>query len=340
MFFAMEFVEGKDLDGIIVQHLANDEWVPMPRALTILEDAAAGLHAIHAAGHVHRDVKPANLVIEEATGRPVVVDLGLALSMEEARAGQMTQGVGTPAYAAPEQIGTEVDPRLIGPRTDVYSFACTAFELFCGRPPFVSDDPDVVVVQQLTVEPPPLSRYRPGMTEFDDVFMSALAKDPAERPASAPDFVRQLREAAGVTSQRRLPSLAPLADVLRVLVVDDDPDFCTLIAACANIAFRDAKVQVEAVTSGHDALQKVETFRPHLLLLDYLMPRLNGIETLTQLRALPFGEAIRVVVVSAHDQRWRFSVLGVNDFIVKGESPSALTQSLRQVRDKYGFTSV
>jgi len=341
LFFAMEFVEGKDLDAIIGEHFVNDAWVPTPRALAILEHAAAGLHAIHAAGHVHRDVKPANLVIEEATGRPVVVDLGLAISMDEARTNPIARGGGTPSYAAPEQIADEVDLRTLGPRTDVYSFACTAFELFCGRPPFVNDDSNVVLVQHLSVEPPPLSKFRKGIEPLDPVLAAALSKDPARRPASVPDLVRELRRALGVRGHAQAAgSSGPLADTLRVLVVDDDPDFCKLIAACANIAFREADVNVEAVTSGHDALDRVTTFRPHLVLLDYQMPGLNGIETLTQLRGLSFGEAIRVVVVSAHDQRWRFSVLGVNDFIVKGESPSALTQALRQVRDKYGFKQV
>lgn len=341
MFFVMELVEGKDLDSIIVAHLSNYAWVPTPRALNILEQAANGLHAVHLAGHVHRDVKPANLVIEEATGRPVVVDLGLAASMKELQTDKPGVGVGTPAYAAPEQVGDAVDPRALSPRTDVYSLTCTAFELFAGRPPFVHDDPDVVVVAHMAAEPPPLSRYRPGLEALDPVIARGLAKEPAARFATAPDLVRALREASGVAEAA--PSLSgrpPLADVLRVLVVDDDPDFCNLIAACSKIAFRDAKVEVSSVLSGAEALERVATFRPHLLLLDYQMPGLNGIETLTRIRALPFGDAIRVVVVSAHNQQWRFSVLGVNDFIAKAESPSALTQSLRQVRDRYGFTGI
>lgn len=341
MFFVMELVEGRDLDRIITEHLTNDAWVPTPRALSILEQAANGLHAIHLAGHVHRDFKPANVVIEEATGRPVVVDLGLAASIVDLQREGRTLGVGTPAYAAPEQIGDAVDARVLGPWTDVYSFACTAFELLSGRPPFVSDDINVVVVQHLTMEPPPLSRFRPELAALDPVLLRALSKDPTARFATAPELVRALRSASGITDDApRLSDHAPLSDVLRVLVVDDDPDFCALIAACARIAFRDAHVQVDSVTSGALALDRLATMRPHLVLLDYQMPGLNGIETLSRLRALPFGEAIRVVVVSAHNQQWRFSVLGVNDFITKGDSPAALTQSLRHVRDKYGFTGV
>src|SRR5436189_36879 len=83
LFFAMEYVEGENVESIVDRHRENGAFVPILRATNILEQVAAGLHAIHLAGHVHRDVKPANVVIEESTGRPVVVDLGLASSMDE-----------------------------------------------------------------------------------------------------------------------------------------------------------------------------------------------------------------------------------------------------------------
>jgi serine/threonine-protein kinase len=331
LFFAMEYVEGDDVERIVDRHRENGEHVPVLRALTILENVAAALNAIHLAGHVHRDVKPANIVIEEATGRPVVVDLGLAVSMENAALPSL--GMGTPAYAAPEQVQSSGS----SPRTDIYSLACTAFELFTGEPPFVHDDPDVVLVQQLSKEPPLLSTRRPDLAALDAPLAIALAKDPEKRQASAPDLVRALRDAVGVRSETTRPPPRHLDDALRVLVVDDDPDFCRLLAACANIAFREAKVHVEAVHSGREAIDHVHALAPHLIFLDYQMPGLDGIETLSRIRALPIGNDIRVVVVSAHDQRWRFSVLGVNDFVGKGSSPGELTNSLRAVREKYGF---
>jgi serine/threonine-protein kinase len=334
LFFAMEYVEGDDVERIVDRHRDNREHVPVLRALTILEQAAAGLHAIHLAGHVHRDVKPANIVIEEATGRPVVVDLGLAISMNGADA-LPSLGMGTPAYAAPEQVSSTG----FSPRTDVYSLACTAYELFSGAPPFVHDDPDVVLVQQLSKQPPPLSALRPDLAALDAPLHQALAKDPERRQTSAPELVRQMRQAVGVLAETRRPPPQQTIDddALRVLVVDDDPEFCRLIAACANIAFREAKVHVEAVNSGREAIDHVHALAPHLIFLDYAMPGLDGIETLSRIRALPIGDAIRVVVVSAHDQRWRFSVLGVNDFVGKGSSPAELTNSLRAVREKYDF---
>jgi serine/threonine-protein kinase len=332
LFFAMEYVEGDDVERIVDRHRENGEHVPVLRALTILEEVAAALNAIHLAGHVHRDVKPANVVIEEATGRPVVVDLGLAVSIDNQGA-LPSLSMGTPAYAAPEQVQSSG----VSPRTDIYALACTAFELFTGAPPFVHDDPDVVLVQQLSKQPPSISTRRPELSALDAPLSVALSKDPERRQSSAPELVRALREAIGVHAEVARETPAHLEDALRVLVVDDDPDFCRLIAACANIAFREAKVHVEAVHSGREAIDHVHALAPHLIFLDYAMPGLDGIETLSRIRALPIGNQIRVVVVSAHDQRWRFSVLGVNDFVGKGSSPAELTNSLRAVREKYGF---
>jgi len=337
MFFVMEYVEGRDLDRIVVEHLSNDEWVPLPRALSILDQVAQGLHAIHVAGHVHRDVKPANVVIEESTGRTVVVDLGLAVALASLTGdAPQLEGMGTPSYAAPELIGDSLDPRAVSPRSDVYSLACSAYEVFAGRPPFVGADPQVVARRQVAETPPLLSRHRPDLTALDAPLARALSKDPSDRPISAPALVQSLRDALGLAAEvSSLEGRPPLDDVPRVLLVDDDEDFLELCALCTRQAFSGEPLQVETVTSGTHALERVATFRPHLLLLDYQMPGLNGIETLTRIRALPFGEAVRVVVVSATAQRWRFSVLGVNDFIVKGESPAALTRALRDVRARY-----
>lgn len=336
LFFVMEYVEGRDLERSVLEHLTNDEWVPLPRAISVLEQAAEGLHAIHVAGHVHRDVKPANIVIEEATGRTVVVDLGLAASLADLARGEPVLGVGTPAYAAPENIGERLDPHRIGPRSDVYSLACTAFEVFAGRPPFLGPDRLEVATRQRDAAPPRLSQYRPELAALDEPLGRALAKDPAARPSSAPQLVRSLRQALGLAAEP--PGLLgrdPLDDVLRILMVDDDEDFLALAGACTRAAFADTPVQMEMVTSGGEALERVATFRPHLLLLDYRMPGLNGIETLTRIRAMPFGEAVRVVVISSTRQEWRFSVLGVHDFIGKGESPAALTRALRDVARRY-----
>lgn len=329
-FYAMEYVEGRNLEDIIHDHGQHGTYVPTYRALTILRQVAQGLAAVHAAGIVHRDVKPANIVIEEGTGRPVLLDFGLA---RPARAVRATAISGSPPYMAPEQIAPSGIPGLSGPqsispRTDVYALACSAFELLTGQTPFESDDVYVVLDRQVHEAPPRISNLRRDLAPLDTVLIRALAKNPADRYASATAFADALDEAAvrWRASNATIPppgtaATGPGADgALRVLVVDDDPSFCSFAARAAQLALPHVRVEVTVANSGLRALTAALRAAPHLVVLDYDMPGLNGIETLSELRALPRVAPSQVLVVSSSVgavERWRFGVLGVKDFLQK-----------------------
>src|SRR5579859_4675687 len=104
LFFAMEYVAGKNLEDIVTGYTENGAFVPARLAIMILERVAGGLDAVHSVGLVHRDVKPANVVIEEGSGRPVLLDLGLARPLAGQRTTRASEVVGSPPYMAPEQI--------------------------------------------------------------------------------------------------------------------------------------------------------------------------------------------------------------------------------------------
>jgi serine/threonine protein kinase len=101
-FFAMEYVHGRSLRAIIAEHKQHNATIPVHRTLAILSQIANGISAVHAAGIIHRDVKPANIVIEDDTGRPVLVDFGLASPGDDP---SQAIAMGTPQYMAPEQAG-------------------------------------------------------------------------------------------------------------------------------------------------------------------------------------------------------------------------------------------
>lgn len=179
-FVAMEYVPGASLESLINDRAAAEEWVPIQRGLEIVRALAAGLGAVHAAGYVHRDVKPSNVLLEEGTGRPVLIDFGLARA--PARASSKSLGAGTPWYMAPEQVDDEDALDLeISARTDVYALGCTAYELFTASPPFPSVDLEELKAQHLHAEPPLPSSLRPALAPLDGPLLKALAKDPAER---------------------------------------------------------------------------------------------------------------------------------------------------------------
>src|SRR5262245_9203374 len=219
-FFAMEFVQGKTLKAIIAEHRQHSATIPVHRTLSILTQIAAGIGDVHAAGIVHRDVKPANIVIEDDTARPVLVDFGLAAPGDDP-----TQAIamGTPQYMAPEQAGLLPD-KTVSPRTDVYAFGVTAFEMLTGRLPFESTDHAQLMRNHARKKAPDVSLIRPDLASFDKAIAKALAKDPADRYESCSDMTQALVNAGdrwrtGHLSSRPAPRSVRSGSGQRVLVV-------------------------------------------------------------------------------------------------------------------------
>jgi serine/threonine protein kinase len=196
LFIAMRLVAGTDLRGV----LRREGALPPGRALELLSPVASALDAAHAAGLVHRDVKPGNILVDERPGRPdhvYLADFGLS---KGAAGGVSLTGaglyVGTPNYSAPEQIqGYDVDGRA-----DQYAMACVAFEVFTGRVPYARDQPMAVLLAHVSEPPPSLAARRPDLpVTVDQVMARALAKQPEQRYASCRDFTDALREALGLS---------------------------------------------------------------------------------------------------------------------------------------------
>src|SRR4051794_12438842 len=151
-FIVMEYVEGQTLRDIIRKEGPLDP----ARAAGLAGEVAAALAAAHAQGIIHRDVKPANVLIAADSGTVKVTDFGIARAAS-ARKGLTMPGtvLGTATYLSPEQAqGAEVDFR-----TDVYSLGMVLYEMLAGRPPFVGDSPVAVAYQHLSQTAPPPSEF-------------------------------------------------------------------------------------------------------------------------------------------------------------------------------------
>ena len=185
LFIAMRFVEGASLQDLIA---GAPEGLPPGRAARIVARVADALDAAHARGLVHRDVKPANVLIADPEGEEHVYLSDFGLSVHGAGAGRGDgEWAGTLAYLAPEQIRGEA----LDARTDVYALGCVLFHALTGRPPFATGDEQAALTAHLEGKPPAPSSLVPGLPPaLDDVVRRALAKRPEDRFQSAGELGR------------------------------------------------------------------------------------------------------------------------------------------------------
>jgi len=182
------------LGGSMRDQLDQRGRIPLGETVRMLEEVGAGLTAVHEHGLVHRDVKPANILLKD-DGIACITDFGLArdtqVDRKLTRPGQM---LGTMHYMAPEQI--EISP--VGPYTDVYSLACVVWECLIGHTPFADRPGMGVMLAQLESMPENPSDVDEAIPRaVGDAIMTALAKKPEERPQSAVGFATLVRTAAG-----------------------------------------------------------------------------------------------------------------------------------------------
>jgi eukaryotic-like serine/threonine-protein kinase len=210
-FIVMEYLGGGSLEERIRAGGAQE----VGQALEWLEQAATALDAAHRHGVVHRDVKPANLMLDR-NGTVHVADFGIASAAGTDSLTMTGTVLGTAGYLSPEQAQGE----RATPASDRYSLAVVAFELLSGRRPFESDSITAEATAHVNAPVPSIAELCEGLpAELDTVFRRALAKDPKRRFETASEFVSALRaalsEAAGATRPFQLPaSTGPTRSVL------------------------------------------------------------------------------------------------------------------------------
>ena len=346
LYFTMEFVEGAPLDLVLEGYRQSDETPPVGRSITVLSQVGLGLAAAHDKGLVHRDVKPGNILVEQDTGRPVVIDFGL-VHQPKPGAGAKTMRSGTPWYMAPEQSSDAVlDANAISPRTDVYALGCTAFQMLTGHPPFVAPDMRDVWKHHVSTPAPLLSSMRPELAPLDAVVARALEKDPAARYPTCEGLARALEKAAAslapeVAPPRRTvprPATTSLAGALvRVLVVDGDAQRAAMVARAAKAAAGAMAVTVDVAAGLAQAIAESGK-GPDVVAIHADALGSATIDLLTWLRDQPDGANVRVLLTTS-DLAWpgRYDFFGVRDVLPASSDEAQVTHALHELGARVGW---
>ena len=210
VFFVMALVDGHSVGRLLAERGAFE----IERVRRVVADVADALEYAHRQGVVHRDIKPDNILIDDATGRPMVTDFGIArAAAEESRLTVTGIAVGTPAYMSPEQAMGE---REVDGRSDIYSLGIVAYQMLAGETPFKATNTPAMLMKHVSEPPPPLSlRRRDVPASLAAAIEHALAKRPQDRWGSAAELRDAVLEKISVP-RRREPkaeavSIAPAA---------------------------------------------------------------------------------------------------------------------------------
>jgi serine/threonine-protein kinase len=211
LYYVMPLVEGESLR----ERLRWEKRLPVREAVRIAAEVADALAYAHGRGVIHRDIKPENILLER--GHAVVADFGIALLVRGGDATHLTQpgmAMGTVAYMSPEQAAADAP---IDGRSDLYALGCVLYEMLAGQPPFTGPTAESVARQHLAAAPPPITERRPEVPPPVAAALGrALAKDPADRYATAAEFMAALTAPAPAAPRRAersrpLPVLAAVA---------------------------------------------------------------------------------------------------------------------------------
>ena len=249
-YIAQEFVQGKDLATILKGRGKPD----VASALHVMRQVASALKASGHAGIVHRDIKPENIMITKK-GEVKVADFGLA-QLGESNTEKKGVTMGTPLYMSPEQVsGRELDPR-----SDVYSFGITAYQLLCGETPFKGNSPVAIAMQHLKNSPPPLKEKNPALPDvLCRLVHRMMAKRRSLRYQSADEVLEDLKKLIVAQKQGRsldLVRLPRLEELERLAGFERDKQSRLRLAGSV------ASVDDEEMLLGPDVAAGVTTVMP------------------------------------------------------------------------------
>jgi Tol biopolymer transport system component/tRNA A-37 threonylcarbamoyl transferase component Bud32 len=230
-YYVMPFIEGESLRD----RLNREKQLSISEAVRLATEVSSALDYAHRHGVIHRDIKPENILLHD--GQALVADFGIALAVSSAGGSRMTEtgmSLGTPHYMSPEQAMGE---RAITARSDIYALGCVTYEMLTGDPPFTGSTAQAIVAKMMTEKPIAPSRVRDTVpAAVEDAVLTALAKLPADRFASAAEFAAALRDLARITRASTATPVTASTPALRWSVRSILPWVLAAVAAAFGLA--------------------------------------------------------------------------------------------------------
>ena len=332
-YMVQEFVEGRTAKGLLDDACAG-RTLSEQSVLSLGCDVARGLAAIHAAGYLHRDVKPENIIISSKDGVAKLFDLGIAvrwgLTSPDGKGedrGPSEMVFGTPGYVSPEHLlGLP-----LGPASDIFGLGVTLYELLTGRLAFTDSSTAALLTETTRQDLPDVRVARPDISPATARVVRRCVKlNPEERLADAGVLLTELTDALQAlepapTGWARVPPPAPPA---QVVCVDDD----TEVGGFLRETLEDAGFQARYFSDPRCGLQAILAEPPDVVIVDLHMPGLTGFQVCAAIRAAPSVADLPVVFLTGDAETESAGIAvenGATDFLLKPVSPADLVARVK-----------
>ncbi|MEA2425442.1 MAG: hypothetical protein QOH13_1852 [Thermoleophilaceae bacterium] len=325
LYLAMKFIEGTDL----AQILEKEGTIAPERTMGYLQQLADALDVAHEHGLIHRDVKPANALLDG--DRLYLTDFGLTRRVDSTRPLTATgRAVGTAAYLAPEQIRGEPLDR----RVDVYALGCVIFQCLAGKPPYLRDTDMLIMWAHVGAEPPSLSQERSDLPgAVDRVIKKALAKSREDRYDTCGELISEMKRALNPSQAvdqipREFHTQGVPEKLPKVLLVTADPGISLTVEA----ALRRSRLILDQAADADTAKSRAEKEPPTVVLLDAGLDGGGALALSEALRADETTRAAKIVLLTNQHARIDMSKLApiVDDYLAYPFPPLQLFNTLRE----------